>query len=565
MRKLLLPILAALSLLSAPARAALFWPSTPTTVHSLYPSLDLGGVGGVLTGSADPSSVATAGAPGTIYERSNGNVYFKTDSGTTTSWFAIGTGTVTNIGLTAPAFMSVSGSPVNSSGTLGLSFNSEAANSFLAGPVGGGASAVSFRSLVAADLAVAVTPGSSGNVLTSNGSTWTSAPNSSGATTALDNLASTAVNADIIPGAPGTINLGSVSNYYNQFFANGIRLRGNNSYIQSEGGGLSLYATITDEPILLDAVAGSITLDSEKAGISSTGNKIYTHGDIYMGLTTGATPTWRIKLLQEPVDPPDAATKNYVDTAPGVTTALTPTTTVGRDSAGSIQDLDPSYVLNLVYTFFGYQSAADNGGLNSSNSGSGSQGCTPAGGALLIDIAHPGNCQLKTGTTSSGSAMFMSGQEFIYGAGPTTFDELAYQPVACDNSTNECIIWIGFGNSFATGSTDFSIGAYFKIDSTANSGNIQICSGTGVAVCSNTSTAFSAATWTHFVITSNAAATLLTFYVNGVSIGTINSSIPHTTGAAMILESRITKLLGASDRDLDVNYIKYQQTFTTPR
>lgn len=146
---------------------------------------------------------------------------------------------------------------------------------------------------------------------------------------------------------------------------------------------------------------------------------------------------------------------------------------------------------------------------------------------------------------------------------------LVYQPTACDSSTNECVIWLGFGNSYSANSTDFTIGLWFKIDSTNNSGLIQICNGTGTTVCQNTTAAFSAATWTHFVITVNAGATLATFYTGSTgsltSIGTVNNHIPTIVSTPSVLEARITKLAGTTARTLSLDYVKYVQQFTTAR
>jgi hypothetical protein len=62
-----------------------------------------------------------------------------------------GGGSVTSVALSAPAPFAVSGSPVNTSGTLALSFASQAANTFLASP-NGAAGVPSMRSLLAADV-----------------------------------------------------------------------------------------------------------------------------------------------------------------------------------------------------------------------------------------------------------------------------------------------------------------------------------------------------------------------------------------------------------------------------
>ena len=65
---------------------------------------------------------------------------------------AAASGTVTSVGLSAPAIFSVTGTPVTSTGTLALSLVSQSANTVFAGPTSGGGAAPTFRALVAADL-----------------------------------------------------------------------------------------------------------------------------------------------------------------------------------------------------------------------------------------------------------------------------------------------------------------------------------------------------------------------------------------------------------------------------
>lgn len=60
---------------------------------------------------------------------------------------------VTSISLTAPAEITVGGSPITSSGTLALTWTNETANFVFAGPTTGAAATPTFRALVAADIA----------------------------------------------------------------------------------------------------------------------------------------------------------------------------------------------------------------------------------------------------------------------------------------------------------------------------------------------------------------------------------------------------------------------------
>lgn len=74
-------------------------------------------------------------------------------SGGIPAWVAAGgTGTVTSVALTMPADFSVSGSPITSSGTFGVTYTTQSANVVHAGPASGAAATPTWRALVAADI-----------------------------------------------------------------------------------------------------------------------------------------------------------------------------------------------------------------------------------------------------------------------------------------------------------------------------------------------------------------------------------------------------------------------------
>lgn len=71
-------------------------------------------------------------------------------------WYATslasgGGGSVTSVALTLPSFITVTGSPITSSGTLTGTLATQSPNTVFAGPASGGVAAPTFRSLVAAD------------------------------------------------------------------------------------------------------------------------------------------------------------------------------------------------------------------------------------------------------------------------------------------------------------------------------------------------------------------------------------------------------------------------------
>lgn len=63
-----------------------------------------------------------------------------------------GLGTVTSVSMTTPSILNVSGSPITTSGSLGLTLTTQTANRVFAGPTSGGAATPTFRALVAADI-----------------------------------------------------------------------------------------------------------------------------------------------------------------------------------------------------------------------------------------------------------------------------------------------------------------------------------------------------------------------------------------------------------------------------
>jgi len=73
-----------------------------------------------------------------------------------TTWVVLpsggGGGTVSSVAVTVPSWLTVTGSPVTTSGTIAITSAAEAANTILAGPATGANAVPSFRALVKADI-----------------------------------------------------------------------------------------------------------------------------------------------------------------------------------------------------------------------------------------------------------------------------------------------------------------------------------------------------------------------------------------------------------------------------
>jgi hypothetical protein len=157
----------------------------------------------VATGTTTPAiSIATntqASAGVVPAGGSNFNMVWKTNGSGVPAWStdANSGGTVTSVGLSLPSIISVTGSPVSTSGTLTGTLASQAARTVLAAPTAA-AGTPSFRTLVAGDL-----PGSFAGFANPTVLIGLSAANGS-ATTALRSDAAPALSQAIVPTWTGT-------------------------------------------------------------------------------------------------------------------------------------------------------------------------------------------------------------------------------------------------------------------------------------------------------------------------------------------------------------------------
>jgi len=110
-------------------------------------------------------TTANAALNGLLPSQSGQSGKVLSTDGTNTTWTAVtGTGTVTSVGLSAPAFLTVSGSPVTASGTLALTYSGAAI------PVANGGTGQTTTTAAFDGLAPTQT-GNSGKYLTTNGTT----------------------------------------------------------------------------------------------------------------------------------------------------------------------------------------------------------------------------------------------------------------------------------------------------------------------------------------------------------------------------------------------------------
>ncbi len=244
----------------------------------------------------DLTALAALSGTNNIYYRSAANTWSSVTVGTGLGFSGGtlsatgGTGTVTSVALSVPAILSVSGSPITTSGTLAVTLETQTANRVWSGPTTGSAATPTFRALVAADL-----PDISSTYLTVAAAASGYQP----------------LDADLTALAA----LSGTNNIYYRSAANTWTAVSFGSGVSFSGGTLSATGTGTVTSVALTApaifsVSGSPVTTSGTLAVSlatQTANKVWS------GPTTGsaATPTFRALVS---ADVPDISA-TYLTTA----------------------------------------------------------------------------------------------------------------------------------------------------------------------------------------------------------------------------------------------------------
>ena len=226
---------------------------------------------------------------------------FLTTDGTTTSWATIsGTGTVTSVAMTVPAFLSVTGSPITSSGTLAVSLSGSAL------PIANGGSGATTAQVARTNFG-ATTVGSNLFTLTNPSAVTYLRVNADNTVSALDaNSFRTAIGAGTVTsvgvsggttgltttGGPvtgsGVITLAGTLAIANGGTGATTQSGAANAILPSQTGNTGKVLTTDGSTVSWSTVSGSGTVTSVSAtgsnGVTVTGSPITTSGTISIGL-----------------------------------------------------------------------------------------------------------------------------------------------------------------------------------------------------------------------------------------------------------------------------------------
>ena len=148
---------------------------TNVTVSSSSGVTTISSSGGSSNTFAD--SVVNTGGTVTLVNDSaspGASKYYGTNSGSTLGYFSLPTGTLSSVGISVPSFLNTSGSPLTTNGTITIGLSGTAL------PVANGGTGLATITANGAMVGngtgavQSVAPGTSGNVLTSNGTSWIS-------------------------------------------------------------------------------------------------------------------------------------------------------------------------------------------------------------------------------------------------------------------------------------------------------------------------------------------------------------------------------------------------------
>jgi hypothetical protein len=256
-----------------------------------------------------------------------------------------------------------------------------------------------------------------------------------------------------------------------------------------------------------------------------------------------------------PLFPPTSASANQVYAGPsfGSPSSMTPRALVPADlpQANAIASLYEDFLGNAL------------GPFNSSVTGTGA--------AVVFTIAdpggHPGICQVQTGTSAAGTGGIGIGgtvgiAAIRLGAGAWV-GEIDIRIPTLSDGTNRFTFFGPFNDNRAGTGTD---AVMFRYVDNVNSGKFEcVTRANGVETATDSGITVVANQFYKLRVEIDATASSVAFSIDGVLKATNTTNIPSGSGRETGVFIGIVQSLGATSRNLDIDYALLTGTLTTPR
>jgi len=216
-------------------------------------------------------------------------------------------------------------------------------------------------------------------------------------------------------------------------------------------------------------------------------------------------------------------------------------------------------VVSMYEDFLNGTNGPFNNGATGTGAGQGYTVADPGG--------HPGIVQCQTGTTTTGTSGLgvggTTGLVTIRFASGAWIHEASVRIPAVSDGTETFTVISGFNDSRTGTGTDM---VAFRYTDGNNAGKFQaITRQNSTETATDTGITMTANQWYKLRIEVNAAATSVAFYIDGVLVATNTTNIPTGSGRETGIWTGITKSAGSTSRNLDIDYLLYACTLTTPR
>lgn len=194
---------------------------------------------------------------------------------------------------------------------------------------------------------------------------------------------------------------------------------------------------------------------------------------------------------------------------------------------------------------------------------SGTNAATAAVSPPLVN--HPGIISLTTGTTATGRAGLMMGNNggVVLTGGKIRFGAVLRIITALSDASQTYTIRMGL---FTEVAIDSSAGVYFRYTHGTNGGKWQgVARSGGVESTVDTGVTPDTTTWHRYEFEINAAGTSVEFFIDGISVGTISSNLPISSESLRLAPFNVVKSVGTTARVFHLDAYWYIAEFTTER